>query len=61
MSNTTLSLSGLQGLKLATDVVVSGCSAGGLATYLHVDDWASMFSKSVKVVGMPDSGFFLGT
>ncbi len=45
----------------ATDVVISGCSAGGLATYLHVDLWHSLFPSSTKVVGMPDSGFFLGT
>jgi hypothetical protein len=25
-------------LEKATDVVVSGCSAGGLAVYLHVDE-----------------------
>jgi hypothetical protein len=25
----------------ATDVIVSGCSAGGLATYLHCDHWAA--------------------
>eukprot|EP01127_Copromyxa_protea_P000669 TRINITY_DN10572_c0_g1_i1.p1 TRINITY_DN10572_c0_g1~~TRINITY_DN10572_c0_g1_i1.p1 ORF type:complete len:364 (+),score=65.55 TRINITY_DN10572_c0_g1_i1:74-1093(+) len=43
----------------ATEVVISGCSAGGLATYLHVDWWASHFSSSVKVRGLPDSGFFL--
>ena len=27
----------LRGLGRATDVVISGCSAGGLATYLHTD------------------------
>jgi hypothetical protein len=42
-----------------TDLVVSGASAGGLATYLHVDWWASQVSKSAKVVGLPDCGFFL--
>jgi len=48
-----------QGMSKATDVVISGCSAGGLATYLHVDLWHSLFPSSTKVVGMPDSGFFL--
>ncbi|KAA0163629.1 hypothetical protein FNF31_02790 [Cafeteria roenbergensis] len=43
----------------ATDVVISGCSAGGLATYLHVDEWRSQLSQATKVVGLPDSGFFL--
>eukprot|EP01125_Pyxidicula_operculata_P004666 TRINITY_DN1753_c0_g1_i1.p1 TRINITY_DN1753_c0_g1~~TRINITY_DN1753_c0_g1_i1.p1 ORF type:complete len:253 (-),score=42.74 TRINITY_DN1753_c0_g1_i1:36-794(-) len=48
-----------QGLSTATDVVISGCSAGGLATFLHVDWWHSLLPQSAKVVGMPDSGFFL--
>lgn len=50
------------GLDQATDVVVSGCSAGGLATYLHADQWCdSVAAKSagVKCVALPDSGFFL--
>ena len=42
-----------QGLSAATDLVVSGCSAGGLATFLHVDEYAERYS-SAKVVGMPD-------
>lgn len=49
-----------KGLNVATDVVISGCSAGGLATYLHVDNWAKLLSpRGIRVVGMPDSGFFL--
>lgn len=52
-----------RGMKNATDVVVSGCSAGGLATFLHCDHWAEAIAKSTggkaKVVCMPDSGFFL--
>ena len=47
-----------QGLADATDIVVSGCSAGGLATYLHVDEYAERYDAA-RVVGMPDSGFFL--
>jgi len=42
-----------------TDLVVSGCSAGGLATYLHTDWWRSQVSSKAHVVGLPDSGFFL--
>eukprot|EP00698_Gefionella_okellyi_P004336 TRINITY_DN14011_c0_g1_i1.p1 TRINITY_DN14011_c0_g1~~TRINITY_DN14011_c0_g1_i1.p1 ORF type:complete len:386 (-),score=77.54 TRINITY_DN14011_c0_g1_i1:67-1224(-) len=45
-------------LHLSTDVVISGCSAGGLATYLHVDWWHELL-RGRKVVGLPDSGFFL--
>jgi len=46
-------------LKSATDVVISGCSAGGLATFLHLDWWRDVLPTSTHVVGMPDSGFFL--
>jgi len=46
-----------------TDVVISGCSAGGLATFLHTDQWCDAIKadtkQPVKCVGMPDSGFFL--
>jgi hypothetical protein len=48
-----------RGLAKATDIVISGCSAGGLATYLHVDHWASRMPTGAKVRGMPDSGFFM--
>jgi len=41
----------------ATDIVVGGCSAGGIAVYLSLDWWASVLPKSAKVVGLPDSGF----
>jgi len=55
-------LVGNRGLAAGTDVVVSGCSAGGLATFLHVDHWATVLATEApkaKVRGMPDSGFFL--
>ena len=52
-----------RGMSQATDVVVSGCSAGGLATYLHCDKWATAIinatADKAKVVCMPDSGFFI--
>jgi len=52
-----------RGMNEATDVVVSGCSAGGLATFLHCDHWATAImtatNGAAKVVCMPDSGFFL--
>mmetsp|Transcript_25911 Transcript_25911/g.28815 ORF Transcript_25911/g.28815 Transcript_25911/m.28815 type:complete len:381 (+) Transcript_25911:19-1161(+) len=53
------SLMTTKGLDKATDVVISGCSAGGLATYFHVDWWAENLPKMAKVRGLPDSGFFL--
>lgn len=45
------------GLGAASDVVVTGDSAGGLATYWHVDYVASLV-PAARVVGVPDSGFF---
>merc|ERR1712150_208886 len=52
-----------RGMSEATDVIVSGCSAGGLATFLHCDHWSDAIAKATngkaKVACMPDSGFFL--
>lgn len=45
------------GLGAATHVVVSGDSAGGLASYMHVDAIADAL-PSALVVGAPDSGYF---
>jgi hypothetical protein len=42
----------------AAEVVVSGCSAGGLSTYLHADEWAAAL-PAARVTALPDSGFFL--
>jgi len=49
-------------LKKASDLIVSGCSAGGLATFLHTDQWCDMLraaNPKAKCAGLPDSGFFL--
>jgi hypothetical protein len=35
-----------RGMDKATDVVVSGCSAGGLATFLHCDHWAAAIATA---------------
>ena len=35
-----------RGLQTASDVVLGGDSAGGLATYIHVDDWAQFLKSS---------------
>ena len=43
----------------ATDAVIGGSSAGGLAVYLHVDWWREQLPTSATVVGLADSGFFL--
>ena len=47
------------GLAAATEVVVGGCSAGGLSTYLHADEWRAALPPAAKVVALPDSGFFV--
>ena len=50
------------GMRNASDLMVSGCSAGGLATYLHTDQWCDKLkaaNPSAKCAGLPDSGFFL--
>lgn len=48
------------GLGNATNVVVSGCSAGGLSTYLHADAVAGVFDTSkVRVKAMAGSGYFM--
>jgi hypothetical protein len=51
-----------EGLASATDVILSGGSAGGLATFLHADSWRDAIlavSPSLRFVAVPDSGFFL--
>jgi len=48
-----------RGLNVSDIAVISGCSAGGLATFLHVDYYRERLAPFTTVVGMPDSGFFL--
>jgi O-palmitoleoyl-L-serine hydrolase len=52
------SLQASYNFKAATDIVVGGGSAGGLAAYLHVDWYASQAPPGAKARGLPDSGFF---
>ena len=47
------------GLDTATDVLVGGDSAGGLATYWSADWWATKVPKSARFGVAPDSGMFL--
>eukprot|EP01084_Bolivina_argentea_P105426 188781_1 len=47
-------------LKSATDVVVGGCSAGGLNLYMHIDYIGNTYIPSTaNFVGLIDSGFFM--
>jgi len=47
------------GLSSATDVIVGGCSAGGVATHLQLDWWRDSLPKGSTVKGLPDSGFIM--
>ena len=43
----------------ATDVVVSGCSAGAIHVYAHIDQIKLLLPPTARVVGFPDSGFYM--
>ncbi len=48
--------------ELTHTFVVNGCSAGGLATYTWIDTIAQYIhgaNPKTKVIGLPDSGFFV--
>ncbi|MED6180331.1 Pectin acetylesterase 5 [Stylosanthes scabra] len=47
------------GLSNAKQALLSGCSAGGLATLIHCDDFRKYFSKEINVKCLADAGFFL--
>ena len=52
-------------LENATDVLLTGCSAGGLATFIHSDNVYNMVSNikgnenDFNYMSMPDGGYFL--
>ena len=49
------------GMKYASDVAISGCSAGGLGIYLGIDQMTSIIhsvNSSIQVKAISDSGFF---
>ena len=55
-------LASAHGLAAATDVIVGGCSAGGLAVYLGLDTVAAQIRQhapTARVTGIADAGFFL--
>ena len=50
------------GMSRAKEVILKGCSAGGLAVLLHLDYFAGRVkaaNPTIRVVGMPDAGFFM--
>mmetsp|Transcript_65073 Transcript_65073/g.167785 ORF Transcript_65073/g.167785 Transcript_65073/m.167785 type:complete len:334 (+) Transcript_65073:282-1283(+) len=46
-------------LRASSDVVFSGCSAGGIRIYAHLDALRAMLPSGVRVSGLADSGFYL--
>lgn len=42
-----------------TQALLSGCSAGGLASILHCDEFRGLFPNKTKVKCLSDGGMFL--
>lgn len=47
------------GMAAATDVILSGGSAGATSVYLALDEVVTWLPSSVRLVGAPDAGFFV--
>ncbi|KAL0344541.1 UNVERIFIED_CONTAM: Pectin acetylesterase 5 [Sesamum radiatum] len=47
------------GMSKAREALLTGCSAGGLATLIHCDDFRSLLPKDANVKCLADAGFFL--
>lgn len=59
---TILALLTEHGMRQATEILISGCSAGGLGVLLGLDNMASMiksFNSSIIVKGLVDSAYFM--
>lgn len=48
-----------KGLSSAEQALLSGCSAGGLATFLHCDSFTKFLPGNATVKCLSDAGFFL--
>ncbi|XP_057421632.1 pectin acetylesterase 8-like [Lotus japonicus] len=48
-----------KGMNNAENAILSGCSAGGLATILHCDHFKSLLPAGTKVKCVPDAGYFI--
>ncbi|KAL6616270.1 hypothetical protein ACP70R_038540 [Stipagrostis hirtigluma subsp. patula] len=48
-----------KGLARSKQALLAGCSAGGLATLLHCNDFRARFPGNVLAKCLPDAGFFL--
>ncbi|CAI9779048.1 unnamed protein product [Fraxinus pennsylvanica] len=47
------------GMSTARQALLTGCSAGGLATLIHCDDFREIMPKDANVKCLADAGFFL--
>ncbi|KAH1229474.1 Pectin acetylesterase 12 [Glycine soja] len=48
-----------KGMRFARQALLSGCSAGGLATIIHCDEFRGFFPQTTKVKCLSDAGLFL--
>ncbi|XP_057964523.1 pectin acetylesterase 8-like [Malania oleifera] len=48
-----------KGMKSAKNALLSGCSAGGLASILHCDSFKSLLPGDAKVKCVSDAGYFI--
>ncbi|KAF7126798.1 hypothetical protein RHSIM_Rhsim11G0106600 [Rhododendron simsii] len=48
-----------KGMRNANQALLSGCSAGGLASILHCDEFRYLFPRTTKVKCLSDAGLFL--
>jgi len=48
-----------KGMDKAQQALLTGCSAGGLATFIHCDQFRGLLPSSAQVKCMADAGFFL--
>ncbi|KAK7291764.1 hypothetical protein RIF29_07159 [Crotalaria pallida] len=50
-----------KGMRYAKQALLSGCSAGGLASILHCDEFRELFPRTTRVKCLSDAGLFLDT
>ncbi|KAL2477684.1 Pectin acetylesterase 12 [Forsythia ovata] len=48
-----------KGMRYTHQALLSGCSAGGLASILHCDEFRNLFPRSTKVKCLSDAGLFM--
>ncbi|OAY42467.1 pectin acetylesterase 12 [Manihot esculenta] len=48
-----------KGMRYANQALLSGCSAGGLASILHCDEFRNLFPRTSRVKCLSDAGLFL--